>query len=320
MVIALPFENLFNSAKSDCKLWGEGTMTRFTVFLCMLAIFGFSAPAFAAFVNPFGSHFEVETYAGSLSTDGTISIIGDAHASSANSAQFGEFTDGSAIGLSSGLVMSTGLTSQITSDNTGIDSSTWTFGFFDYAGMSSYTSGTVYDEAALEIYFTPQYNTVSFDYIFASEEYNTWVNEYVDLIVFLLTEVVWNGTEYVPIGSTENGAVIPGTDTAVGVNTVNLTTNSEYFVDNESPTHLISFDGFTTTDLTAEFKDLNPASIYSLTIAIADVTDYFIDSALFIEAGSLTSYDSIPVPEPATLLLLGTGLMGLAGYGKRMRK
>jgi len=53
-----------------------------------------------------------------------------------------------------------------------------------------------------------------------------------------------------------------------------------------------------------------------MTFGIADATDYIFDSGVFIQGGTFSSTPTSPVPEPATMLLLGSGLIGLAGYGR----
>lgn len=50
----------------------------------------------------------------------------------------------------------------------------------------------------------------------------------------------------------------------------------------------------------------------------AEKGDFFLDSStLYIEYKYCDAPDSVPVPEPGTILLLGFGMLGMAIYGKR---
>lgn len=138
-----------------------------------------------------------------------------------------------------------------------------------------------HDACVLEFDLIPYSSTLSFNYVFGSEEYLEYVGQFNDVFAFFIS----GGTEY-PIAT--NIALIPGTGTPVTINNVNLDSNEQYFVNNpESFETTVQYDGFTT--VLQAIANVTPCETYHLKIAIADAFDHAFDSGVFLEANSLTT-------------------------------
>jgi gliding motility-associated-like protein len=135
---------------------------------------------------------------------------------------------------------------------------------------------TTFDATTFEFDVFPQGDSLKFDFTFASEEYNEWVDSpFNDVFGFYIS-----GPN---IGTDVNIALIPGTSTAVAINSVNNNTNSQYFYDNTNPAGSgIQYDGFT-VDLQAVVGNLIPCEEYHLKLIIGDGSDRLYDSAVFVE-------------------------------------
>lgn len=193
---------------------------------------------------------------------------------------------GTTFPFQSGLVLSTGKLSNVEGPNTTLsddDAPNWN-GDLDLETILN-ESNTV-NATIIEFDFTPIASQVSFNYIFASEEYqenDVGTCNYSDLFGFLIRPI--NELEYTNI------ALVPNTQTPVKVTTVHpeipngcLAENEIYFESWNGPTAPINFNGQTKV-LTATAITI-PNETYHVKLVIADEQNYRFDSAVFLEAGS----------------------------------
>ncbi len=228
-------------------------------------------------------------------SNATFSNTGAAYASTSSS-NYGLFNNASSvIGINSGIILSTGNVLGAPGPNSSPNMSTVNSRGGD--GTLNTIVTPTYDAMGLEFNFVPESNVITFRYVFASEEYNEFVNSsFNDVFGFFIT----NNTGGLEGYSNKNIAIVPGTtNTAVSINNVNngygaagalgnnTCNNCAYYRDNGAGSYNIQYDGFTTI-LTATCN-VTPCASYHMKIIIADVSDYAYDSGVFLESGSFTS-------------------------------
>lgn len=146
------------------------------------------------------------------------------------------------------------------------------------------------DRAFLEFDFTPVGDTVEFRFVFASEEYTSWINSvYNDIFAFFVSGPGITGPYAAPVAF-PNGAInvaqVPGTSTPITISSIHPGLNSQYYVSNTNGTNN-DFNGFTKA-MTIKFY-VQCGGTYHFKIAIADCEDDYLDTGVFIEAGSFSS-------------------------------
>lgn len=146
---------------------------------------------------------------------------------------------------------------------------------------------TIHDASVLEFDFKVGSDSVKFNFVFSSEEYNDYVNtSFNDVFGFFISGPGIIGNQ--------NIALIPGTNTPVSINNVNNggpysgvssgpCTNCNYYIDNVLGSTFAG-DGYTTV-LTAQVA-VQPCTVYHIKLAIADVADQAFDSFVMLEDNS----------------------------------
>ncbi|MBS1568484.1 MAG: choice-of-anchor L domain-containing protein [Bacteroidetes bacterium] len=191
---------------------------------------------------------------------------------------FGEFTyAGSLLGIDQGVLLTSGTIANAIGPN---DVANKTFQQ-QAAGdplLDMVTGRTTKDACKFEFDIIPAGDSLRFDFVFGSEEYNEWVgSQYNDVFGFFISGPGITGDP--GAGNQHNIALIPGTGQAVTINNVNNGSNQAYYFDNAGGPY-VQYDGFT-TGLTA-MSAVQPCETYHLKLVVADASDRKYDSGVFI--------------------------------------
>lgn len=225
------------------------------------------------------------------------------------SSQIGYFNAGTSnIGLPSGVVMSSGQVTDCVPPNQP-SSSASQFGApgdNDLLAVAQSVSSnpsassisSTNDAAILEFDFVPVGDTVKFSFVFASEEYETYINTvYNDAFGFFVSGPGITGPYSSPAGfpnGSVNLASVPNSTTPITISTIYPGMNSSYY-QNTPVGH--SFNGFT-IPIEIAFE-VQCGQTYHFKFAVADCQDDFLDTGVFLEAGSFSS-NSITVESNAS--------------------
>jgi outer membrane protein OmpA-like peptidoglycan-associated protein len=218
---------------------------------------------------------------------------------------FGFFEDKKArLGMKKGLVMTTGGIASLSSKNSSPGTSNNTHANAEGRG-GKLDPGTGYellekllknnkktfDACVIELDVVPTADTLTFNYVFGSEEYDEYVgSDYNDIFAFFISGK--------GIRQEENLAVVPNTKIPVSVNSINggannynrvPASNSTFYVSNVDGNIGLEYDGL--TKLMEIRQPVVPYETYHIKLAIADVSDNAFDSGVLIEGRSIVSYE-----------------------------
>jgi gliding motility-associated-like protein len=163
----------------------------------------------------------------------------------------------------------------------------------------SFSVSSVNNIAILEFDFVANGQALSFEYIFGSDEYLTYVNStYNDVFAFFLAGPGITGLYDAPAGFTDgsaNIAVIPDSDPAlpITISSVNNVLNQEYYYNNPTQTD-IALNGYTYTFVAS--SALVCGATYHIKLAIADGSDQSLKSVVILKEGSFNISNQLIQP------------------------
>lgn len=221
----------------------------------------------------------------------------------------GTFSNGGGIGIEEGIILTSGSAVNAVGPN-GSGSTSSINGTAGNPLLDNISGMFTYDAAVFTFDFVAQTDQVTFNYVFASEEYPEFVcSSFNDAFGFFVS-----GPGYAP---NTNIAVVPGTTDFVTIDNVNNNGLAcppyypAYYSDNVGG-GFVEYDGYT-TPLQATINTV-PCATYQIVIAVADAGDSSFDSAVFLEAQSFTAGVDVNVAAASSLGQSSEGSCEESGY------
>ncbi len=216
----------------------------------------------------------------------------------------------SALCMERGIVLTTGRATSNGSTSLGADGVGTDFASTDNSStandpdLAALSASGIFNAAVFTMQFIPSGDSVSFRYLFASEEYPEYAcSPFNDVFGFVISGPGINGTF-------ENGgvnlALIPGTNLPVSINNVHPQNGGtcppafgEFYNAHQESNEQPVYDGI--LDVFSAGIAVVPCQTYTIKLMIADAGDGVFDSAVFLEAESFSSNyqevtDNLPDP------------------------
>jgi len=226
------------------------------------------------------------------------------------SISYGAFGGETNVGVANGLIMTTGDADAAAGPNNLNHVDTKNFSAIKDPDLAMLIPGfEILDACVIEFDFVPKSDTLTFKYVFGSEEYSDFVgpdSQFNDVFGFFMSGPGISGSFS---RNAKNIAVVPETEIPISIQTINNgyadygepmgpCTNCEYFVFNgdgecflDEPSctdeTYIQFNGFTTVLTTG--IPVVPCEQYHIKLAIADAGDSGYDSGVFIQGQSFST-------------------------------
>ncbi|MFM9985818.1 MAG: choice-of-anchor L domain-containing protein [Flavobacteriales bacterium] len=216
------------------------------------------------------------------------------------------------IGIESGFIMTCGDAAGTVGPNnqtgyTGIGPGGFSGSDSDLLDLVQANGGnSIHDWVIIEFDFIPLGDTIRFNYIWGSEEYDTYVGSgFNDVFGFFISGPGINGPYS---NNAENIALVPGTSTGVAINTINngqgnagpcnncdyynqLGSDGDFFNnmndDIYTNPYYMQYDGY--TDVLTAFAIVQCGQTYHIKLAVCDANDSILDSGVFLQRDSFSS-------------------------------